>query len=239
MYFIIGTFIGSFASLAAYRLPIKEDIFIKHSYCPNCKALLTIKDLIPILSYIFLKGKCSHCGQKIRIRYLVLEIASGVLFLAFMMSFKIDVFNINVNTFFETILISMFFVNLVLIAGIDKENIKVQNSVLIFAIIIASAYLLMQGLDIYNIAIILGAILLQILGILCFKKNAKILYLTRVASLILVSILFVYNIWIVIISAMLSMILLCVYKSTLKKQFPFAMCYILFYGVTFILLNML
>ena len=51
--FIMGSFIGSYASLAVYRLPLKQDITHTHSYCPNCKHKLTTLDLIPIFSYIF------------------------------------------------------------------------------------------------------------------------------------------------------------------------------------------
>ena len=75
--FIIGTLFGSFYTLAVYRIPKKQDITHTHSYCPNCNHKLGILDLIPVLSYIMLKGKCRYCEQKIRPRYLILEIISG------------------------------------------------------------------------------------------------------------------------------------------------------------------
>ena len=76
--FITGCFFGSFFTLAVYRIPRKEDILIKHSYCPNCNHKLGFFDLFPVLSYIFLGGKCRYCGNKIRPRYLILEILSGL-----------------------------------------------------------------------------------------------------------------------------------------------------------------
>src|SRR5574344_1035034 len=72
--FIIGTMMGSFLTLAVYRIPLKQDITHKRSYCPNCNHRLQFLDLIPIFSYIFLKGKCRYCGNKIRARYILLEI---------------------------------------------------------------------------------------------------------------------------------------------------------------------
>ena len=63
--FVIGTLFGSFFTLATYRIPKKQDITHTHSYCPNCNSKLGFFELIPILSYIFLKGKCKHCGKKI------------------------------------------------------------------------------------------------------------------------------------------------------------------------------
>jgi leader peptidase (prepilin peptidase)/N-methyltransferase len=77
--FLIGTFFGSFFTLAIYRIPKKEDILIKHSYCPNCNHKLGFFDLFPILSYIFLLGKCRYCGNKISIQYLFIELLSGCL----------------------------------------------------------------------------------------------------------------------------------------------------------------
>jgi len=131
---IIGAFIGSFASLAVYRIPIKEDIFVKHSYCPNCKEKLVLKDLIPIFSYIFLKGKCSHCGQKIRLRYLILEVLSGILFLLFVLSFNIDFLNIDIKELIVISFIAIFFISLILIAGIDKERKRIEKSIILFDI---------------------------------------------------------------------------------------------------------
>ena len=79
--FTMGTLIGSFLTLAIHRIPLKQDIVIKRSYCPKCNHRLNFIDLIPVWSYIFLRGKCRHCGDKIRPRYLIIEITSGLIFL--------------------------------------------------------------------------------------------------------------------------------------------------------------
>ena len=59
--FLIGAYMGSFFTLATYRIPKNENITYKHSYCPNCNHKLGLFDLFPILSYALLKGKCRYC----------------------------------------------------------------------------------------------------------------------------------------------------------------------------------
>ena len=81
--FTMGAVLGSFYTLAVYRIPLKQDITHTRSYCPKCNHKLNFLDLIPILSYIFLGGKCRYCKEKIRLRYLILEVSSGLVFLLF------------------------------------------------------------------------------------------------------------------------------------------------------------
>ena len=93
--FMIGTLFGSFYTLAVYRIPKRQDIIHTHSYCPNCNHKLGFLDLIPILSYLFLKGKCRYCKQKIRPRYLILEILSGILFVWIGLLTEFNLENLN------------------------------------------------------------------------------------------------------------------------------------------------
>ena len=95
--FIMGSFFGSFFTLAVYRIPLKQDIIHKHSYCPNCNHKLGTFDLIPIFSYIFLKGKCRYCNTKIRPRYFLLEIFSGTIFLLLALSIRINFYEITIK----------------------------------------------------------------------------------------------------------------------------------------------
>jgi len=80
--FITGVMFGSFFTLAIHRVPKKEDIWFKRSYCPKCNHRLGFWDLIPVLSYLFLMGKCRYCKEKIRIRYLLIELSSGFILLS-------------------------------------------------------------------------------------------------------------------------------------------------------------
>ncbi len=79
--FIFGLLIGSFINCILYRLKKNEEFVKGKSYCPKCNHLLSWKDLIPVFSWIFLKGKCRYCKKKISIEYPLIEITTGALFL--------------------------------------------------------------------------------------------------------------------------------------------------------------
>lgn len=79
--FVIGTLFGSFFSLATYRLPRHQDIVATRSYCTSCKHRLSFFDLIPVLSYLIRGGKCKYCHERISIRYFLLEVSNGLVFL--------------------------------------------------------------------------------------------------------------------------------------------------------------
>lgn len=78
--FIIGTCLGSFFLVVGKRLPINEDIIFSRSRCDKCKKNLKWYDLIPIFSYVFLKGKCRYCHEKISPINLIIELSMGLLF---------------------------------------------------------------------------------------------------------------------------------------------------------------
>jgi len=79
--FIFGTCVGSFLNVVILRFPKGEPIIKKRSYCPSCKKTLAWFDLVPFLSFVFLKGRCRYCGQKISWQYPLVEGATGLLFL--------------------------------------------------------------------------------------------------------------------------------------------------------------
>jgi len=140
--FIIGTLFGSFYTLAVYRIPKKQDITHTHSYCPNCNHKLGLLDLFPVFSYIFLGGKCRYCKDKIRPRYFMLEILTGIVFvsIAYFMSF--DIMNLNTTKIIEYSFIALYLTFLILISGIDKENRKINKSVLVYGIVISIMYII-------------------------------------------------------------------------------------------------
>ena len=78
--FIFGISCGSFLNCVIYRLKEKKSFLRGWSFCPYCHHQLGFFDLIPILSFIFLKGKCRYCGRKISWQYPLVEIATGALF---------------------------------------------------------------------------------------------------------------------------------------------------------------
>ncbi|MBI4215617.1 MAG: prepilin peptidase, partial [Parcubacteria group bacterium] len=79
--FILGLIFGSFVNAAVYRVHHKLPIVLGRSMCPHCRHRLGFWDLIPLLSFLFLKGRCRYCRKKISIEYPLVELASGILFI--------------------------------------------------------------------------------------------------------------------------------------------------------------
>ncbi len=243
--FIIGTFFGSFFTLAVYRLPRKEDILIKHSYCPNCEHKLGFFDLFPILSYIFLKGKCRYCGNKIRIRYLILELLSGLTFLVLSRGVKIDILNIKsiINVIFLLLYVSILFI----IAGIDKENIMIQNNVLTVGYIIEVLYIIYQytleKFNVHQYVIYLAVFIITFLIIkLCIKKHETKHYFIQ--NLLLSFFMIIYSgLKIYILSLISATIVMQICKLLSKKKekiqigFYLSICNISIIAVSNIIIN--
>ena len=217
--FIIGLFFGSFATLAVYRLPRKEDILIKRSYCPNCNHKLGFFDLFPVFSFVFLGGKCRYCKTKIRPRYLILELCSGLIFLVVTLSMNINVYTLNLANGLELVCYLIFVSLLFIIAGIDREEIKIQKNVIAFGYIIEILYIIYQctlgNINVYQYVIyLLLLIIILVIDNIMTKKcminkyyidilylalyiivllGSKIYILTTIISLIAVSIYIIFR----------------------------------------------
>ena len=172
--FIMGAFFGSFYTLAVYRIPLGQNIIYMHSYCPKCNHRLGVFDLFPILSYIFLGGKCRYCKNSIRIRYLILEVMSGMVFVLFAIALKINIYNLDVNNLIYFIFGILYMVSLFIIAGIDKEKINIQKSVLMYGLFVLLGYIVYLYIlkyNIYRYVIYLFIMLLLILTETIYLKN--------------------------------------------------------------------
>ena len=93
---LFGIVIGSFLNVCIVRLPKGESIVYPASHCVNCKNELKLIDLIPVFSFIFLRGKCRYCGKKISIRYMLVELLGGIVagFTFYKFGFSADFFRI-------------------------------------------------------------------------------------------------------------------------------------------------
>jgi len=106
--------VGSFLNCVIYRLEKNESFLKGRSFCPHCKHILGWQDLIPVLNFFILKGKCRYCHQKISIQYPIVEIATGLLFLLifnfqFQISKQFLIFNL-LNLFYYWIIASFLVV---------------------------------------------------------------------------------------------------------------------------------
>ncbi len=126
--FIIGIVFGSFFNVCIFRIPNKESVSNPPSYCYKCNNRLIYLDLIPILSWILLKGKCRYCGQKISPRYPLIELLTGILFIIIY-----NVYGLNFITINYLVLISL----LIIITFIDIDYYIIPDSIIILGSIFA------------------------------------------------------------------------------------------------------
>jgi leader peptidase (prepilin peptidase)/N-methyltransferase len=93
--FIFGAIVGSFLNVAILRLPEKDQsIVFPASHCPKCKTPLKWYDNIPIFSFLFLKGACRYCSEKISWQYPVIEACMGLISAALYLKFSLLPFSI-------------------------------------------------------------------------------------------------------------------------------------------------
>ena len=117
--FILGACLGSFSNVCIYRLPINKQIISGRSFCPRCKKKLNWFDNLPLISFLFLNGKCRKCKKVIPLRYFIVEIATGIIFLLIYLNFS------NFSTIIFLSIISLLFI---IIFFIDLENFIIPDS---------------------------------------------------------------------------------------------------------------
>jgi leader peptidase (prepilin peptidase)/N-methyltransferase len=143
--FLFGCIIGSFLNVCIYRIPHHESIVVGSSHCPECSTPIRPYDLIPILSFLFLGGKCRTCKEKISLRYPLIEFLTGCLFLGVYL----------VYGYSWTTLIGFIFSGvLIVIAMIDLDTMEIHD---VFHYIIL-------GLALVSILLLKGNIVDRLVG---------------------------------------------------------------------------
>ncbi len=168
--FVIGTVLGSFYNVVGWRLPREESIVSPPSHCPNCNHKLKILDLIPILSYVFQKGKCRYCHQKIAWYYPIFEFLCGLVFLLCYLVFGLS----------PELLKSLTFVSMLIIIMVSDFNYMIipDEILLIFGSLIALEMGLIDGYKELLMGLLNGSLaflsmyLLKKIGDFIFKKES-------------------------------------------------------------------
>lgn len=119
-----GSVIGSFLNVIAYRVPIKESIVKGRSHCTSCGKQILNRDLIPILSWIILGGKCRFCKSRISPRYMIVELISGLSFVGAYLALGLSTELIYAVILFPTLIILSLW-------DIDRQEIPYTCSIII------------------------------------------------------------------------------------------------------------
>jgi len=116
--FVLGCIWGSFSNVCIYRLPNDQSVVKGRSFCTSCKEQIKWYDNIPFLSFIFLKGKCRKCGNKISSQYFLVEFISAISFII-----VYHLYGISITTLL-LIILSIFFI---IIFFIDLKHFIIPN----------------------------------------------------------------------------------------------------------------
>ena len=116
--FVLGGIWGSFCNVCIYRLPNNDSVVTKRSFCRSCKNKIKWYDNIPLLSFIFLRGKCRTCNNKISSQYFLVELISAISFLSIYY-----IYGISITTLL-LIILSIFFI---IIFFIDLKHFIIPN----------------------------------------------------------------------------------------------------------------
>ncbi|MDP3003976.1 MAG: prepilin peptidase, partial [Candidatus Azambacteria bacterium] len=129
--FVFGLVFGSFLNVVIYRLKSGRNMVSGRSFCPECKTILKWHDLVPLLSFVWLRGHCRYCHKKISWQYPIVELISGLLWVLIFYKFGISLINI-----YYLFIFSLFLV----IAVYDFKWRIIPDKIVYPAIVIALIY---------------------------------------------------------------------------------------------------
>jgi prepilin signal peptidase PulO-like enzyme (type II secretory pathway) len=229
---LFGLIVGSFLNCVIYRLETGESFLKGRSHCPHCKHVLGWKDLIPILSFIILKGKCRYCGKKISFQYPIVELATGILAFLFFKPLILNPTISNLQSAIYNFLISCF---LIVIFFFDLKHYIIPDKVIYPAIFVSGIWYFVFGIFLnfypkseirYTLYSAIGASLFFLFIYLISKgkwlgfgdvKLAILMGIFLGFPKILVALFFSF-----FIGAIIGIGLILTKKKTLKSEVPFA-----------------
>src|SRR5438309_694303 len=124
VFFCFGCIVGSFLNVCIHRMPLGQSIISPPSHCPHCKYSIPWYLNIPLLTCIYLRGKCKNCGAPISIRYFLVELLTGLTFLACWLAFGRQSAALG-------LIYSIFLAGLIVATFIDFEHFIIPDEITI------------------------------------------------------------------------------------------------------------
>ncbi|SEA52464.1 leader peptidase (prepilin peptidase) / N-methyltransferase [Thalassobacillus cyri] len=217
-FFLIGLVFGSFFNVVGFRIPIQS--FFRHhrSHCPSCDKQLSWQDLIPVLSYLRLKGKCRYCHTSISIIYPFVELFTGSLF-----AYSFYIFGLTLELFTALLLISLF--SIIFVS--DMAYMHIPDKVLLVFFILFLVLRMLQPIISWSNAFLGGISGIVLIGAIILLSNGGMgagdMKLFGIIGFIMeVEGLMVTFFLAVISGALLSIILMLSGKASRSHPIPFA-----------------
>lgn len=154
--FLFGIVIGSFLNVCIYRIPKKENIVTVRSHCMSCNYQLKWYDMIPLFSYLFLRGRCRRCKAKLSVQYPLVEALNGILYVLTVM-----VNGANMDSLLLCLLISA----LLVLSVIDFRTYEIPVGINIFIFVLGALRVLsdIRNWPMYLIGLFAVSIVLTVL----------------------------------------------------------------------------
>lgn len=148
--FLLGTCVGSFLNVLVDRIPRNEDFFLTPSHCESCKKKLSWLDLIPLVSFFILSGKCRYCHARLSYYYPIIELFTGGVFVFVLLSAKITNpfgfaqggYELRITEWIPLVYQLLVFSGLIVIFFTDLKYRIIPDKIVLFLIVVVSLVLL-------------------------------------------------------------------------------------------------
>lgn len=151
---VLGLICGSFVTALSYRLPRGQDFVSGRSKCPNCETSLTIRDLVPVFSWLFSGGRCRHCAVKVSARYPLTEVICSALFVVVVVPAQADELT-------RLAVMWLLTISLLSLTIIDLELRKLPNGLVLFVSALCALLAWLDERTVQDVvAMVLAALLL-------------------------------------------------------------------------------
>jgi leader peptidase (prepilin peptidase)/N-methyltransferase len=122
--FVLGSIVGSFLNVCIHRLPLEQSVVSPPSHCPHCKYSIPFYLNIPLVTWLYLRGKCANCGAPISVRYFLVELLTAVTFLGCWLFF-------GHQSVALALIYSIFLSGLIVATATDFEHIIIPDEITI------------------------------------------------------------------------------------------------------------
>jgi leader peptidase (prepilin peptidase)/N-methyltransferase len=161
---VVGLLIGSFLNVVIYRVPRGESVVHPRSRCPGCGREISAADNIPVVSWVRLRGRCRSCGEPISVRYPLVELATGLLFVVVLLWCGVT-WALPAYLYLAAIAIAL--------SVIDLDTKRLPNAIVLPSYVVALVLLLLPAVldgawDAYLRAVLAGAALFAFYFLLAF-----------------------------------------------------------------------
>jgi leader peptidase (prepilin peptidase) / N-methyltransferase len=136
--FLFGSLVGSFLNVCIHRLPLGESIVWPGSHCPKCNKPIPWYLNIPLISFIFLRGRCRYCKKKISLRYFIVELLTALAFYFFFVRYGIG---------FEMFFYCLFICGLIIATFVDFQHRIIPDEISLGGIVVGFVLNAVRGIS--------------------------------------------------------------------------------------------